>query len=605
MLPYAVVVNHLIFLSAMVPTRLCDKQIFLIFTNSSTTNADMARPKNVKHIFVTGGVISSLGKGILSASLGMLLKSRGLRVAIQKYDPYINVDPGTMSPYQHGEVYVTDDGAETDLDLGHYERFLDESTTQASNLTMGRVYKSVIDKERQGDYLGATVQVVPHVIDEIKDRMAEQAKNGNLDVLITEIGGTIGDIESLPFLEAMRQMKLDMGDSNLLNIHLTFVPYIKAASELKTKPTQHSVKMLLGVGIQPDILVCRSEKPLSRDIKNKVGHFCNVNELDVIGLNDCDTIYEVPLMLLQEKLDLRVLKKLGIKKYKEPNLEYWRDFCKKVKFPQDGEVTIGICGKYTEYPDAYKSIIESFIHAGASNNVRVNVKLLKAEDAELNSFNFIKELEGVSGILVAPGFGDRGIEGKIRYIQYAREQSIPFLGICLGMQCATIEFARNVCGLQDANSTEFNKRTRFPVIDLMEHQKKVKEKGGTMRLGSYPCIIKEGSKAHAVYQKFLINERHRHRYEFNNAFRNTFEECGMNFSGTSPNGELIEIIELKDHPWFVGVQFHPELKSRVQKVHPLFHGFVAAAKKHTKGSHQIELSVDMPSFIPFEKEDAE
>ncbi len=564
----------------------------------------MARPKNVKHIFVTGGVISSLGKGILSASLGMLLKSRGLKVAIQKYDPYINVDPGTMSPYQHGEVYVTDDGAETDLDLGHYERFLDESTTQSSNLTMGRVYKSVIDKERRGEYLGATVQVVPHVIDEIKDRMAEQAKNGDLDVLITEIGGTIGDIESLPFLEAMRQMKLDMGDSNLLNIHLTFVPYIKAASELKTKPTQHSVKMLLGVGIQPDILVCRSEKPLSRDIKNKVGHFCNVNELDVIGLNDCDTIYEVPLMLLNEKLDLRVLKKLGLKKFKEPKLDYWRDFCNKVKFPQDGEVTIGICGKYTEYPDAYKSIIESFIHSGASNNVKVTVKLLRAEDAELSAFDFAKELEGLNGILVAPGFGDRGIEGKIKYIQYAREHNVPFLGICLGMQCATIEFARNVCGMQDANSTEFNKRTRFPVIDLMEHQKKVKEKGGTMRLGSYPCIITEGSKAYAVYQKFLINERHRHRYEFNNTWRKSFEDNGMIFSGTSPNGELVEIIELKEHRWFVGVQFHPELKSRVQKVHPIFHGFVEAAKKHAHGAHQMDLVVDMPSFAPVYDEPA-
>ncbi len=553
----------------------------------------MARPKNVKYIFVTGGVISSLGKGILSASLGMLLKARGLRVAIQKYDPYINVDPGTMSPYQHGEVYVTDDGAETDLDLGHYERFLDESTTQTSNLTMGRVYKSVIDKERRGEYLGGTVQVVPHVIDEIKDRMAEQAKNGNLDILITEIGGTIGDIESLPFLEAMRQLKLEMGERNLLNIHLTFVPYIKAASELKTKPTQHSVKMLLETGIQPDILVCRSEKPLSREIKNKVGHFCNVNELDVIGLNDCDTIYEVPLMLLKEKLDLRVLKKLGLKKFKEPNLDYWREFCNKVKYPQDGEVTIGICGKYTEYPDAYKSILEAFIHAGASNNVHVNIKLLRAEDAELKTFDFAKELEGVSAILVAPGFGDRGIEGKITYIQHARERNIPFFGICLGMQCASIEFARNVCGLQDANSTEFNKRTRFAIIDLMEQQKKVKEKGGTMRLGSYPCIIREGSKAYSVYQKFLINERHRHRYEFNNTYRKSFEEAGMVFSGTSPNGDLVEIIELKEHRWFVAVQFHPELKSRVQKVHPLFHGFVAAAKEYAHGSHQMELPVEM------------
>ncbi len=558
----------------------------------------MARPKNVKYIFVTGGVISSLGKGILSASLGMLLKSRGLRVAIQKYDPYINVDPGTMSPYQHGEVYVTDDGAETDLDLGHYERFLDESTSQTSNLTMGRVYKSVIDKERNGDYLGATVQVVPHVIDEIKDRMAEQAKNGNLDVLITEIGGTIGDIESLPFLEAMRELKLEMGDGNLVNIHLTFVPYIKAASELKTKPTQHSVKMLLGVGIQPDILVCRSEKLLSREIKNKVGHFCNLNEFDVIGLNDCETIYEVPLTLLQEKLDLRVLKKLGLKGFTEPSLDYWREFCNKVKFPTDGEVTIGICGKYTEYPDAYKSILESFIHAGASNNVKVTVKLLRAEDAESATFDMAKELKGINGILVAPGFGDRGIEGKIRYIEYARVENIPFFGICLGMQCASIEFARNVCGMQEANSTEFNKRARFAVIDLMEHQKKVKEKGGSMRLGSYPCIITEGSKAYAAYQKFLVNERHRHRYEFNNDYRKSFEENGMIFSGTSPNGELVEIIELKDHRWFVAVQFHPELKSRVQKAHSLFHGFVAAAKEYARGAHQLDLAVDMPSFIP-------
>ncbi len=558
----------------------------------------MARPRNVKHIFVTGGVISSIGKGILSASLGMLLKARGLKVTIQKYDPYINVDPGTMSPYQHGEVYVTDDGAEADLDLGHYERFLDDATSQTSNLTMGRVYKSVIDKERNGDYLGATVQVVPHVIDEIKDRMAEQAKNSNLDVLITEIGGTIGDIESLPFLEAMRQMKLDMGDGNLLNIHLTFVPYIKAASELKTKPTQHSVKMLLGVGIQPDILVCRSEKQLSREIKNKVGHFCNLNEYDVIGLSDCTTIYEVPLMLLQEQLDLRVLKKLGLKGIQEPDLEYWRNFCNKVKFPTGGEVTVGICGKYTEYPDAYKSILESFIHAGASNNVKVNVKLLRAEDAEAPDFDFAKALEGVHGLLVAPGFGDRGTEGKVKYIQYVREKNIPFFGICLGMQCASIEFARNVCGMPEANSTEFNKRVRFAIIDLMEHQKKVKEKGGSMRLGSYPCIITEGSKAHASYQKFLVNERHRHRYEFNNEYRKVFEESGMVFSGTSPNGELIEIIELKNHRWFVAVQFHPELKSRVQKAHPLFHGFVDAAKEYAKGAHQTDMSIEMPSFTP-------
>ncbi|NTV02590.1 MAG: CTP synthase [Chlorobiaceae bacterium] len=564
----------------------------------------MARPKNVKHIFVTGGVISSLGKGILSASLGFLLKSRGLRVAIQKYDPYINVDPGTMSPYQHGEVYVTDDGAETDLDLGHYERFLDEPTSQASNLTMGRVYKSVIDKERKGEYLGGTVQVVPHVIDEIKEKMGELAKNGNLDVLITEIGGTIGDIESLPFLEAMRQLKLELGERNLLNIHLTYVPYIKAACELKTKPTQHSVKMLLETGIQPDILVCRSEKPLSKEIKGKVGHFCNVNEQDVVGMNDCETIYEVPLLLLKEQLDLRVMKKLSLKNYKEPNLTYWREFCGKVTHPKDGEITIGICGKYTEYPDAYKSILESFVHAGAANDVKVSLRLFRAEDAEDPKFDLGKALEGVSGLLVAPGFGDRGIEGKVQFIKYARENNIPFFGICLGMQCATIEFARNVCGMQDANSTEFNKRSRFPVIDLMEQQKKVKEKGGTMRLGSYPCILKEESRAYEVYQKFLINERHRHRYEFNNQFRKALEEKGMLFSGTSPNGDLVEIVELKDHRWFVAVQFHPELKSRVQKVHPLFSGFVKAAKEFSQGTRQLSLEVEMPRLSSTEMETA-
>jgi CTP synthase len=564
----------------------------------------MARPKNVKHIFVTGGVVSSLGKGILSASLGLLLKSRGLRVAIQKYDPYINVDPGTMSPYQHGEVYVTDDGAETDLDLGHYERFLDEPTSQASNLTMGRVYKSVIDKERKGEYLGGTVQVVPHVIDEIKEKMGDLTRNGSLDVIITEIGGTIGDIESLPFLEAMRQMKLELGERNLLNIHLTYVPYIKAACELKTKPTQHSVKMLLETGIQPDILVCRSEKPLSKEIKAKVGHFCNVNEQDVIGMNDCETIYEVPLLLLKEQLDQRVMKKLSLKKFREPNLGNWKEFCDKVTHPKDGEITIGVCGKYTEYPDAYKSILESLIHAGAANDVKVSLRLLRAEDAEDPTFDMQNALEGLSGLLVAPGFGDRGIEGKVRFIQYARENSLPFFGICLGMQCATIEFARNVCGMPEANSTEFNKRSRFPVIDLMEQQKKVKEKGGTMRLGSYPCILREDSKAYEVYRKFLINERHRHRYEFNNQFRKAFEEKGMLFSGTSPNGDLVEIIELKEHRWFVAVQFHPEYKSRVQKVHPLFAGFVRAAKEYAQGTRQLTLEVELPRLSSTEMEGA-
>ncbi|NTW50791.1 MAG: CTP synthase [Chlorobiales bacterium] len=540
----------------------------------------MARTKTVKYIFVTGGVVSSLGKGILSASLGALLKSRGLRVAIQKYDPYINVDPGTMSPYQHGEVYVTDDGAETDLDLGHYERFLDEATSQASNMTMGRIYKKVIDNERRGEYLGGTVQVVPHVIDEIKARMLDLAKKGTYDVVITEIGGTIGDIESLPFLEAMRQLKLQLGPKNLVNIHLTLVPYIKSAAELKTKPTQHSVKMLLEIGIQPDVLVCRSEKALSKEIKHKIGLFCNLSDSDVVGLSDAETIYEVPLMLHQEGLDKLVLRKLGIKTAKPADLKDWEEFSHKVKYPKDGTLRVAVCGKYAEYPDAYKSIVEAFIHAGASSDVKVLIKWLHAEDIENKKLSTEDALRDVSALLVAPGFGERGIEGKIEIIRYAREHNIPFFGICLGMQCATIEFARNVCNMENANSTEFVKKVRYPVIDLMEHQKKVKEKGGTMRLGSYPCILEDGTKSIRAYGKNLINERHRHRYEFNNQFRDGLRENGLVIAGTSPDGELVEIVELKDHRWFVGVQFHPELKSRVHKAHPLFKEFVAEAKKY-------------------------
>jgi len=539
----------------------------------------MARTKSVKHIFVTGGVVSSLGKGILSASLGALLKAKGLRVTIQKFDPYINVDPGTMSPYQHGEVYVTDDGAETDLDLGYYERFLDVSTSQANNVTMGRIYKDVIDKERRGDYLGATVQVVPHVIDEIKMRMMELANSGKYDVVITEIGGTVGDIESQPFLEAMRQLKLHLGAKNVMNIHLTLVPYIKSASELKTKPTQHSVRLLLETGIQPDVLVCRSEKALSKEIKHKIGLFCNLSDADVVGLRDAETIYEVPLLLHEEKLDEMVLRKLGLKSNGQLDLSDWEEFSHKVKFPKDGTLRIALVGKYTEYPDAYKSIFEAFVHAGAANNVKVLVKLLRSEDVEDGKMTMEEAMRDVAGVLVAPGFGNRGIEGKIQMIKYVREHNIPFFGICLGMQCAVIEFARHVCGLDGANSTEFQKRAKHPVIDMMESQKSVKEKGGTMRLGSYPCVIVEGTKAYQAYGKLLITERHRHRYEVNNAYRDILQQHGLVFSGLSPDGELIEMIEIPSHRWFVGVQFHPELKSRVHSVHPLFNAFVAEAKK--------------------------
>ncbi len=538
----------------------------------------MSRSKTVKHIFVTGGVVSSLGKGILSASLGALLKSRGLRVTIQKYDPYINVDPGTMSPYQHGEVYVTDDGAETDLDLGYYERFLDVATSQANNVTMGRIYKDVIDKERRGDYLGVTVQVIPHVIDEIKHRMLELAESGKYDVIITEVGGTVGDIEASPFLEAMRQLKLQLGAKNTVNIHLTLVPYIKSASELKTKPTQHSVKMLQETGIQPDILVCRSERDLSKEMKHKIGLFCNLSDADVVGLRDAETIYEVPLLLRDEGLDKLVLQKLGMKAPADAHLDDWKEFSHKVKFPKDGTVRIAICGKYTEYPDAYKSIVEAFVHAGASNDVKVLIKWLRSEDIEDGVMTVEDALRDVSGLLVAPGFGSRGIEGKINIIRHARESNIPFFGICLGMQCAVIEFARNVAGMDAANSTEFVKKTKYPVIDMMESQKNITEKGGTMRLGSYPCVLEEGTKPYKAYGKQLITERHRHRYELNNHFREILSEKGLTMAGTSPDNELVEIIELPTHRWFIGVQFHPELKSRVHKVHPLFNSFVAEAK---------------------------
>lgn len=528
--------------------------------------------KKVKFIFVTGGVVSSLGKGISAASLGLLLKLRGYKVTIQKFDPYINVDPGTMNPFQHGEVYVTEDGAETDLDLGHYERFLDINMSRNNNTTTGQVYYEVITKERRGEYLGETVQVIPHITDEIKRRMKLLGELGDYDIIITEIGGTVGDIESLPFLESMRQLLLELGHSNALAIHVTLVPHIKAAGELKTKPTQHSVKNLLELGIQPDILVCRSESKLTKDIRKKIGLFCNVEPNAVASAYDCSTIYEVPLVLNKEKIDTLVLKKLKLPENKI-SLENWEKFVNKIKNPKS-TVEIAVCGKYVDYADSYKSILEAFIHAGAENDAKVKVRLINTEKIEIDGPE--KYLEGVDGILVPGGFGDRGIEGKILAIKYAREKKIPFLGICLGMQTAVIEFARNVCGLKSANSSEFAK-TKHPVIDLMEHQKKVKDIGGTMRLGGYICKLKKDTNAYNAYSTDEIIERHRHRYEFNNKYRELFQSKGMVLSGLSPDEQLVEIIELKDHPWFVGCQFHPELKSRATKAHPLFREFVKAS----------------------------
>ncbi len=533
--------------------------------------------KKVKYIFVTGGVVSSLGKGITAASLGLLLKSRGYSVTIQKFDPYINVDPGTMSPFQHGEVYVTDDGAETDLDLGHYERFLDIITTRHNNTTAGQVYYEVITKERRGDYLGATVQVIPHITDEIKKRITYLGNTGDYDIVITEIGGTVGDIESQPFIEAMRQIMLSMGRKNTICIHVTLVPYIAASGELKTKPTQHSVKTLLEMGVQPDIIVCRSEKKLAKEIKSKIALFCNVQPNEVISAYDTSSIYEVPLILQKEKLDELVLEKLHLKAGKL-RINKWISFVERIKKPDD-YVNIGICGKYVELHDAYKSIIETFVHAGAENKLKVNLIWLNAEEFE--SKNPDELMRNIHGLLVPGGFGERGIEGKIQAIKYARENNIPFFGICLGMQCAVIEFARNVCGLKQANSTEF-KKTKQNVIDLMPEQRKIKELGGTMRLGAYPCIIKKDTKAFEAYKTELISERHRHRYEVNNKFRRILSEHGMNFSGLSPDGTLVEIIELKDHPWFLGCQFHPELKSRALRAHPLFREFTKAAYKFKK-----------------------
>ena len=527
---------------------------------------------STKYIFVTGGVTSSLGKGIISASLAKLLQSRGYSVTIQKLDPYINIDPGTLNPYEHGECYVTDDGAETDLDLGHYERFLNTPTSQANNVTTGKIYQSVINKEREGAYLGKTVQVIPHITDEIKRRIQLLGKTGQYEFVITEIGGTVGDIESLPYIEAVRQIKWELGKDCMV-IHLTLVPYLAAAGELKTKPTQHSVKMLLEYGVQPDILVCRTEKELNKELRNKVALFCNVAPNAVIESMDAKSIYDVPLMMEAEELDKVVLNKLGLPVKNDPNLTQWKDFLNKLKNPKL-EIKIGLIGKYVELKDAYKSIVESFIHAGVANDCCIKLVWLHSE--EINENNVARKLAGLKGIIVAPGFGERGIEGKISAIKYVRENKIPFLGVCLGMQCAVIEFARNAMGLKDAHSIEMKADCEHPVITIMEDQKKIKEKGGTMRLGAYPCNILKGSKAHEIYKQEEISERHRHRYEFNNEYLAEYENAGMIASGINPNG-LVEIIELKDHPWFVGVQFHPEYKSTVANPHPLFVDFVKAS----------------------------
>ncbi len=543
----------------------------------------MTSNRQTKYIFITGGVVSSLGKGIAAASLGMLLQARGLKVTIQKFDPYINIDPGTMSPYQHGEVYVTDDGAETDLDLGHYERFLAESMTKQNNTTTGQVYNHVIQKERHGDYLGATVQVIPHITDEIKRRFVRLSKSDHYDVVITEIGGTVGDIESLPFLEAMRQFTLSVGRKNAIIIHLTLVPFIQSAGELKTKPTQHSVKMLLEVGIQPDILLCRSDRPLAQSIREKIGLFCNLSPDNVIGARDVSTIYEVPVEFHEERFDERVIKLLRIRT-KEPDLERWLKFLKRVKEPKY-EVEIALVGKYAEYHDAYKSIMEAFIHAGAENNARVKLNWVHSEDIEKHGA--ARYMRNTAGLLVAPGFGERGVEGKIKAVQYVRENKIPFFGICLGMQCAVIEFARNICGIKDANSTEFSQSANN-VIDLMLEQKSIQTKGGTMRLGAYPCTLKRGTKSADAYGKRQISERHRHRYEVNNAYREILERHGLVFSGTSPDESLMEMIEIPEHPWFVGCQFHPELQSRAIEPHPLFKNFVRAALQYTESKQQLK-----------------
>ncbi len=534
--------------------------------------------KQTKYIFVTGGVASSLGKGIISASLAKLLQSRGYSVTNQKLDPYINIDPGTLNPYEHGECYVTDDGWEADLDLGHYERFTNSPTSKANNVTTGRIYQNVINRERRGEFLGKTVQVIPHITDEIKRRIRLVASKTHYDVVITEIGGTVGDIEGLPYIEAVRQLRYDLGVGNTLSVHLTLVPYMSASGELKTKPTQHSVKMLLENGMQPDILVLRSEQPLNEEIRKKVALFCNVDPDAVVESIDVPTIYEVPLRMLDQKLDLVALRKLNLPADQKPDLDQWKKFVDNIKHPKS-EVEVALVGKYTELPDAYKSIVESFIHAGATNHTKVRLEYVNSE--QLNAGNIEEVLGSKCGILVAPGFGNRGIDGKILAAEFARTRNVPFLGICLGMQCCVVEFARNVLGYKDANSTEMDAPTSHPVIDLMEEQKNVTEKGGTMRLGSYPCTLTDKrSKSFEAYGTTEINERHRHRFEFNNHYIDEFKKAGMKPVGINPDTNLVEIVEIENHPWYVGVQFHPEYKSTVASPHPLFVSFVKAAMAH-------------------------
>jgi len=537
---------------------------------------------SAKYVFVTGGVVSSLGKGIISSSLAKLLQSRNLRVTIQKFDPYLNVDPGTLNPYEHGECFVTEDGAETDLDLGHYERFLNIYTSRANNVTTGKIYRTVIDKERQGAYLGKTVQIIPHITDEIKRRMLLLGKSGQYDVIITEIGGTVGDIESLPFIEAMRQLQWELPDEDCLVIHLTLVPYLSAAKELKTKPTQHSVKLLQQDGVQPDILICRTEHKLSPELRKKLALFCNVRPNAVIESIDADTIYKVPLMMREEKLDEIVLEKFGMKDVFEPDLEGWKAFLDRLAHPESN-ITVALVGKYVELQDAYKSILESFIHAGAAN--RCKVKVVPVHSEYLTEDNVEEKLAGMDGILIAPGFGERGLEGKIKAVRYARERGVPFFGICLGMQMAVVEFARDVLGLKDAMTTEVEANTPNPVIDLMADQKTTTIKGGTMRLGAYQCEIDEGSLAYRIYRKPLISERHRHRYELNNDYVTRLNEAGMRTSGRNPETGLVEIVEIPEHPFFIGVQFHPEYKSTPENPQPIFVAFVKAALEYSK-SHR-------------------
>ncbi len=534
---------------------------------------------NTKYVFVTGGVTSSLGKGIIAASLAKLLQERGYSVTIQKLDPYINIDPGTLNPYEHGECYVTDDGAETDLDLGHYERFLNIPTSQANNVTTGRIYQSVINKERKGEFLGKTVQVIPHITDEIKRRIKLLGNTGKYDIVITEIGGTVGDIESLPYIESVRQLQWELGEDNAIVIHLTLVPYLAAAGELKTKPTQHSVKMLMQSGVGPNILVCRSEHEISDDIKRKLALFCNVKKEDVIQSLDAETIYDVPNLMFDEGLDSVVLKKLELSSEKQPALKEWNCFVQKYKNPKQ-TIEVGLIGKYVELHDSYKSITEAFIHAGSTHETKVNVRWIHSE--ELESGNIEKQLKGLDGVLVAPGFGERGIEGKIDAVKYARENNIPFLGICLGMQMAVIEYARNVLGLKEANSTEMNENTTHPVINLMEEQKEITNMGGTMRLGAWDCTLETESKTYEAYQNTNISERHRHRYEFNSDYKSQIEEAGMKATGINPKTGLVEVVEIPTHPWFVGVQYHPEYKSTVLNPHPLFLSFIEAAIAYSK-----------------------